>query len=121
MTSKLWNTFHHPSKVAPAFRNTLEDLGLEYLDLYLMHWPLAFEGNEDGSSVLDPKTKKPIVDQSISILDTWKEMEKLVDAGLVKAIGVSNFNISRIQDLMSKARIKPSYLQVYNVYSLLLG
>ena len=121
VTSKLWNTFHHPSKVAPALRNTLEDLGLEYLDLYLIHWPLAFVGKEDGSSLIDPKTKKPIVEQGVSILDTWKEMEKLVDDGLVKAIGVSNFNISQIQDLMSKARIKPSYLQVYNVYNLLLG
>lgn len=112
VTSKLWNTFHHPSKVAPAFLKTLKDLNLEYLDLYLIHWPLAFVGDEDGNSVKDPKSKYPIPEPGVTIHDTWKEMEKLVDKGLIKSIGVSNFSISQIQDLMSKARIKPSHLQV---------
>lgn len=112
VTSKLWNTFHHPSKVALALNNTLNDLGLEYLDLYLMHWPLAFVGDEDGNSVRDPKTKLPIPEPGVTLYDTWKEMETMVDKGLVKSIGLSNFSISQIQDIMSKARIKPSHLQV---------
>jgi diketogulonate reductase-like aldo/keto reductase len=112
VTSKLWNTFHNPSKVASAFNKTLQDLKLDYLDLYLIHWPPAFVGDSEGNSVKDPKTKFPIQETGFTLHDTWKEMEKLVDKGLVKAIGLSNFNISQIQEIMKEARIKPSHLQV---------
>jgi alcohol dehydrogenase (NADP+) len=76
VTSKLWNDKHHPSAVRQACMQTLSDLKLEYLDLYLMHWPLAFR---PGTSEIDP---------SVPLPDTWKEMEKLVDDGLVRHIGV---------------------------------
>jgi diketogulonate reductase-like aldo/keto reductase len=112
VTSKLWNTFHDPSKVAKALKDTLNDLSLDYLDLYLIHWPLAFVGDQDGNQIKDPKTKFPIHEQGFTIHDTWKEMEKLVDSGLVNSIGLSNFSISQIKDVMKIARIKPSHLQV---------
>ena len=78
VTSKLWNTDHAPDRVEAALKKSLKLLRLDYLDLYLMHWPVT--GNK-GSDVVSP-----------SILDTWKAMEDLVERGFVKAIGVSNFS-----------------------------
>ncbi|XP_016530370.1 aldo-keto reductase family 1 member A1-A isoform X2 [Poecilia formosa] len=87
VTSKLWNTKHDPKDVEEACRSSLTHLGLSYLDLYLMHWPMAFK-------------------------DTWKAMENLVDKGLVKAIGLSNFNARQIDDIIAIARHKPVVNQV---------
>eukprot|EP01086_Lenisia_limosa_P000753 TRINITY_DN11331_c0_g1_i1.p1 TRINITY_DN11331_c0_g1~~TRINITY_DN11331_c0_g1_i1.p1 ORF type:complete len:156 (-),score=42.49 TRINITY_DN11331_c0_g1_i1:477-944(-) len=83
VTSKLWNTEQKPEKVRPACEKTLKDLNLDYLDLYLLHWPLAFDSYEFGET--------PVFDETTSIKETWAEMEKLVEDGLVKHIGVSNF------------------------------
>lgn len=120
VTSKLFETHHRPEYVRPALKNTLNELGLEYLDLYLMHWPLAFEPEvpADGSlpsrnGVKDASGKtKTDVAMSSNHQATWREMEKLVDEGLVKSIGVSNFNIRRLRELLSYARIKPVTDQV---------
>ena len=105
VTSKLWNTEHAPSDVEPALRNTLSDLGLDYLDLYLIHWPVAQkkEGESGGSFI-------PL--EEIPIAETWKAMEKCVDAGLVKDIGVSNFSVKKLKSLLATARIKPAVNQV---------
>ncbi|KAN0047918.1 hypothetical protein ACTA71_002307 [Dictyostelium dimigraforme] len=112
--SKLWNSCHHASLVRKHCEKTLEDLGLEYLDLYLIHWPIAFE-NADPSGV----TIQPLKDDNgepilapISIRETWQEMEKLVEYGLVKSIGVSNFNVQNLVDLLTYAKIKPAINQV---------
>ena len=98
VTSKLWNTDHEPDKVEAALKKSLELLKLEYLDLYLMHWPVT--GNK-GSAVVTP-----------SILDTWKAMEDLVRRGFVKAIGVSNFSEKKIRDLLGHATVPMSVCQV---------
>ncbi|KAJ3215311.1 hypothetical protein HDU67_000588 [Dinochytrium kinnereticum] len=110
ITSKLWNTFHRPEDVARAIDITLSDLGLQSLDLYLVHWPLAFKNRGDGNSEKDAAGKT--VFDTVPIIDTWRAMEALVDAGKVKAIGVSNFNITKLKALLSEARIKPAVNQV---------
>lgn len=109
VTSKLWNTKHHPEDVEEACRTSLSDLGLSYLDLYLMHWPMAFQRGKE----LMPRRKDGSVCYSDThYRDTWKAMESLVDKGLVKAIGLSNFNARQIDDIISVARHKPVVNQV---------
>ncbi|KAI9932471.1 hypothetical protein ASPWEDRAFT_22248 [Aspergillus wentii DTO 134E9] len=109
ITGKLWNTKHDPEEVEGAVDKTLKDLGTNYLDLYLMHWPCAFRKGdkwfplkEDG--VFD------LVD--IDYVATYKAMEKLLSTGKVRAIGVSNFNIRRLEDLLSKVDVVPAANQV---------
>ncbi|XP_066264679.1 aldo-keto reductase family 1 member B1-like [Branchiostoma lanceolatum] len=109
VTSKLWNTRHHPDDVLPACQRSLTDLGLDYLDLYLMHFPVAY-ARGDNFLPFDDKGQAFTLD--IHFMETWKAMEKLVDAGLVKAIGVSNFNISQMEEVLTNGRIKPAVNQV---------
>jgi len=103
ITSKLWNNKHHPDDVEAACRKTLADLGLDYLDLYLIHWPHAFKRGEEKF----PKTEAGdiVYDQTIHPTETWLAMEKLVEKGLVRSIGVSNFNSEQIADILSRGSV----------------
>lgn len=99
ITSKLWNTQHRPDHVEAACRKTLEDLKVDYLDLYLMHYPAAFMATPPGGDKFPLIDGKLQWDDSVSIIDTWKAMEQLVEKGLVKRIGVSNFTVNQLERL----------------------
>jgi len=109
VTSKLWNTFHRPDLVEPAIRTTLADLGLDYVDLYLIHWPTGFK--EEGE--LQPKDERGNLEFSnVDFVDTWKVMEGLVGKGLAKSIGVSNFNSEQLIRLLDSSTIIPATNQI---------
>lgn len=107
VTSKLWNDCHAPEDVLPALKRSLESLQLEYLDLYLIHWPVAQRYGTDM-----PQTDNDMISldkQPLAL--TWAEMEKAKEQGLVRAIGVSNFGIHGLSALMEKAEFVPSVVQ----------
>ena len=118
VTSKLWNTYHRPEHVRLACEKTLTDLGLDYLDLYLIHFPISlkfvdFDKRYPPEWFHDPDAKNPgMVIDPVPLQDTWHAMEELVEAGLVKEIGVCNYNSGLLNDLQAYARIKPAMLQV---------
>lgn len=109
VTSKLWNTKHDPEDVEAACRTTLTDVGISYLDLYLMHWPMAFQR---GKELMPRREDGSVCYSDTHYRDTWSAMESLVDKGLVKAIGLSNFNARQIDDIFRVARHKPVVNQV---------
>ncbi|XP_017098139.3 1,5-anhydro-D-fructose reductase-like [Drosophila bipectinata] len=111
ITSKLWNHFHEPERVEHACRKTLENFGLEYVDLYLIHWPFSYVYR--GDNVMTPTDENGEVELSdVDILDTWRAMEKLVELGLTKSIGVSNFNSDQLSRLLANCKIKPVQNQI---------
>ena len=101
LTSKLWNSKHKPDDVEPALRATLSDLQVDYLDLYLMHWPVVV--GDDGSMVSL---------EEVPLIDTWRAMEACKEKGLVKDIGVSNFSKKKLQELCQQAKTKPAVNQI---------
>jgi D-xylose reductase len=118
ITSKLWNTYHRQEHVRPALEKSLHDLQLDYLDLYLIHFPIAqkyvpIEDRYPPGWFTDPGSSHPHVEADrVPIIETWRAMEQLVKAGLVREIGVSNFGTSLLRDLLNQADIPPAMLQI---------
>jgi alcohol dehydrogenase (NADP+) len=110
VTTKLWNTNHRPQRVEPAFEASLDRLKLRYLDLYLIHTPFAFQPGDDQ----DPRDQSGNVlyDNGVSLLDTWRAMESLVDRGRCRAIGLSDIGLRELLPIYESARIKPAVVQV---------
>lgn len=108
ITSKLWNNSHAEDQVLPALRKTLSDLQLEYLDLYLVHWPIAFKHEvmgPQGAEDFIPLAEQPLI-------ATWRGMETAHAMGLAKHIGVSNFSIRKLKALIVEAKVRPEMNQI---------
>ncbi len=118
ITSKLWNTYHRREHVRLAAERSLRDLHTDYLDLYLIHFPIAqkfvpLETRYPPGWFFDPDAATPAMEpDQVPLAETWEAMEQLVQAGLVRNIGVCNFGCALLRDLMSYARIPPAVLQV---------
>lgn len=118
VTSKLWHTYHRKEHVKNACKRTLEDLGLEYLDLYLIHFPIAlkfvpFEARYPPEWLHDPTAENPRMEEdNVPMQETWEAMEELVKEGLVKNIGLSNCGTQLVRDVCNYAKVKPAVLQV---------
>jgi diketogulonate reductase-like aldo/keto reductase len=110
VATKLWNTNHRPERVKPAFEASLKKLQLDYVDLYLIHTPFAFQPG-DEQDPRDPNGNV-IYDRETSLLDTWRAVEKLVDEGKCKAIGLSDIGPEKVKEIYDTARIKPAVVHV---------
>jgi len=108
--TKLWNTNHCPERVKPACDASLNKLQLDFVDLYLIHTPFAFQPGDEQ----DPRDANGnvIYDPGVTLLDTWRAMEKLVDEGKCKAIGLSDVGLEHVQEIVEAARIKPAVVHV---------
>src|SRR5215472_5207415 len=108
--TKLWNTNHRPERVKPACEASLKKLQLDFVDLYLIHTPFAFQPGDDQ----DPRDANGnvIYDQGVTLLDTWRALERLVDEGKCKAIGLSDVNLGQTQEIFEAARMKPAVVHV---------
>ena len=131
ITSKLWNTYHRKEHVKAACKKTLEDLKVDYLDLYLIHFPIAlkfvpFEKRYPPEWIHDPESANPRMeeDEGVPMRETWEAMEELVREGLVKNIGICNIGVAMLRDILQYCKIKPTVLQVeihpYNTQEKLL-
>src|SRR5207342_1149612 len=105
VATKLWNNNHRPERVKPAFEASLKKLRLDYVDLYLIHTPFAFQPGDEQ----DPRDANGnvIYDKGVTLLDTWRALEGLVDEGKCKAIGISNVSLEKTKEILDAARIKP--------------
>ncbi|KAG7190363.1 hypothetical protein KM043_006474 [Ampulex compressa] len=110
ITTKLWNTSHARDAVVPACKRSLENFGFDYVDLYLIHWPISYADDAHGLFPVDEKGQPMYGDKDY--LDTWRGMEECMKLGLTKSIGLSNFNSHQIDRVLSIAEIKPVMNQV---------
>jgi diketogulonate reductase-like aldo/keto reductase len=110
VTTKLWNNNHRPERVKPALQASLDRLGLDVVDLYLVHTPFAFQPGDDQ----DPRHPDGAViyDEGVTLEETWSAMEALVDEGLSRAVGLSDIDAERAREIIDTARIKPAVVEV---------
>jgi diketogulonate reductase-like aldo/keto reductase len=110
VTTKLWNTNHRPERVKPALEASLRRLQLDFVDCYLIHTPFAFQPGDEQ----DPRDERGqvIYDRGVTLIETWHALERLVDDGHCKAIGLSDVTLERVEEVVAAARIKPSIVQV---------
>lgn len=110
ITTKLWNTNHRPERVEPAFESSCRRLQVDYIDCYLIHTPFAFQPGDDQ----DPRDEhgRVIYDSGVTLIETWRALERLVDEGRCKSIGLSDITLERLQEIVAVARIKPAVVQV---------
>src|SRR5580698_3196075 len=110
IATKLWNNNHRPERVKPAFEASLKKLQLDYVDLYLTHTPFAFQPGDEQ----DPRdaSGNVIYDKGVTLLDTWRSLENLVDEGQCKAIGLSDVSLEQTKEIFDAARIKPAVVHV---------
>jgi diketogulonate reductase-like aldo/keto reductase len=110
VTTKLWNNNHRPERVKPALQASLNRLGLDAVDLYLVHTPFAFKPGDDQ----DPRDPHGAVvyDDGVALDETWTAMEALVDEGLTQAIGLSDIDVDATRKILNTARIKPAVVEV---------
>ena len=110
ITTKLWNTNHRPERVEPAFAASCRRLQVDYIDCYLIHTPFAFQPGDDQ----DPRDFQGhvIYDSGVTLIETWRALERLVDEGRCKSIGLSDITLEALKALVAVARIKPAVVQV---------
>ena len=110
VTTKLWNSNHRPERVKPAFEGSCKRLQIDYVDCYIMHTPYAFKPGDEQ----DPRDEhgKVIYDPGVTLVQTWQAMERLVDEGKCKSIGLSDITLEKLKEVVEAARIKPSAVQV---------
>jgi diketogulonate reductase-like aldo/keto reductase len=110
IATKLWNNNHRPERVKPAFEASLRKLQVDFVDLYLIHTPFAFQPGDEQ----DPRDSNGMViyDKTVTLLDTWRALENLVDEGKCRAIGLSDVNLEQARGIFYAARIKPAVVHV---------
>jgi diketogulonate reductase-like aldo/keto reductase len=110
VTTKLWNNNHRPERVKAAFDASRQRLQLDHVDCYLVHTPFAFQPGDDQM----PKDERGqvIYDSGVTLVETWRALESLVDEGKCGAIGLSNVNLEKLQEIVEVARIKPAVVEV---------
>jgi diketogulonate reductase-like aldo/keto reductase len=110
VTTKLWNNNHRPERVKPAFEASRRRLQLDYVDCYLIHTPFAFQPGDEQ----DPKDERgrAIYDSGVTLVETWRALERLVDDGQCKSIGLSDITLEKLQEIVAAARIKPAVVEV---------
>ncbi|MEH1908975.1 aldo/keto reductase [Nostoc sp.] len=110
VTTKLWNNNHRPERVQPAFEASLRRLQIDYVDCYLIHTPFAFQPGDEQEPRDDHG--QVIYDPGVTLMETWHAMERLVDGGRCKSIGLSDIGLERLKEIVAVARIKPAVVQV---------
>ena len=110
VSTKLWNTNHRPERVKPAFDASRRRLQIDYVDCYLVHTPFAFQPGDEQ----DPRDEhgQVIYDSGVTLIETWRALESLVDDGQCKSIGLTDITLEKLREIVAAARIKPAVVQV---------